>query len=123
MSPALWDHRIVYRKGDRAEWRCKVYEYIWREPSVRMAMTPDVSGCWKWVSDAPNTAERLRDLMARAMCPDEWAEYDAGNGVCTNMAGHACLTSIAHASRAYRALFNAGIGIPEPPAPMAKDEH
>jgi hypothetical protein len=68
-------------------------------------------------------AERLRDLMARAMCPDEWAEFDAGNGVCSNMAGWAILDSIKHASRAYRALLNAGVALPEPPAPMAKDEH
>lgn len=57
----------------------------------------------------------LRDVISRAICPEEWAEYDAGNGVCSNMAGWACMASIDQASRVYRALHGAGVDLPEPP--------
>lgn len=60
-------------------------------------------------------AEELRDLMARAMCPDEWVDFDAGGGNVTNAAGWACVLSVTHANRAYKALQAAGVDLPPPP--------
>lgn len=48
--------------------------------------------------------ERAIEAMSRAMSPDEWAEYDAGNGVCTNQCGWALKHSIIHAKRLIRAF-------------------
>lgn len=82
-------------------------------------MTTEQRAVWDRLSPPSTRADVIRDGMARAMCPDAWAEYDAGNGVCSNMAGHACVESISHASRAYRYLFEQGFGLPRPPAPKS----
>lgn len=44
------------------------------------------------------------DKIARAIEPNAWAEYDAGNGTCSNMAGWACMDSIKQAQRLMRAF-------------------
>jgi hypothetical protein len=46
----------------------------------------------------------VMDKLARAMVPDAWKEYDEGNGVCTNMAGWACIESIKYAQKLIRAF-------------------
>jgi hypothetical protein len=61
---------------------------------------------------------QIRDAMAEAMCPEAWAEFHEGNGVCTNAAGWNCIQSTEWASRAYRRLFELGF-VPEPPEPDA----
>lgn len=50
----------------------------------------------------------LGDQLARAMEPDAWAEYDEGNGICSNAAGWACLESIGHATRVLDLLAEKG---------------
>jgi hypothetical protein len=50
----------------------------------------------------PEEAEAM-DKIARAMEPEAWAEYYAGNGTCTNQAGFACIGSIRSAQRLIRA--------------------
>lgn len=47
--------------------------------------------------------EAAIDKIARALEPDAWVEYDAGNGVCTNTAGWTCVASIKAAQRLIRA--------------------
>ncbi len=66
------------------------------------------------------TAEELRDLIARAMYPEEWAEFDAGNGVCSNNSGWKILESIKLAAAAYRCLYDLSISLPEPARPKKK---
>lgn len=44
------------------------------------------------------------DKLARAMSPESWAEYDAGNGKCTNEAGWDVVDSIEKAKRLIRAF-------------------
>jgi len=48
--------------------------------------------------------EQAIDNLARAMSPDAWAEYDAGNGVCTNSAGWECIDTIKKAQKLLRAF-------------------
>jgi hypothetical protein len=47
--------------------------------------------------------------LAKAMEPEAWAEYDAGNGVCTNDAGWKCLATITYATRVLDHLKKAGL--------------
>lgn len=42
--------------------------------------------------------------LARAMDPEAWAEYDAGQGTCNNQAGWKCLDTIRYAQRLIRAF-------------------
>ncbi len=44
-------------------------------------------------------SEDGRDLLARLMEPEAWAEYDAGNGVCSNGAGWKVMASLEAANR------------------------
>lgn len=44
------------------------------------------------------------DKIARAIEPEAWAEYDAGNGVCSNQSGWACKDSIIQAQRLMRSF-------------------
>jgi hypothetical protein len=56
--------------------------------------------------------EVIGDAIARAIAPLEWAEYDEGNGTCSNMAGWACIESIKAAARVMTALRKLGFDIP-----------
>lgn len=49
----------------------------------------------------PPTKRQLAriDWLARLIAPEAWAEYDAGRGRCSNMAGWACLDSLRAAQR------------------------
>ena len=51
----------------------------------------------------------LLEEMARAMEPEAWAEYDAGNGRCTNQAGWKCMDTMVHAASAIEVLVAKGI--------------
>lgn len=42
----------------------------------------------------PPEVQDALDVLAREIEPEAWAEYDAGNGVCSRMAGTAALHSI-----------------------------
>jgi len=42
--------------------------------------------------------------IARAMEPEAWAEYDAGDGTCANEDGWKCIDSIKAAQRLIRAF-------------------
>lgn len=42
------------------------------------------------------------EKLARAMEPEAWAEYGAGDGVCTNDAGWKCMDSVKTAQRLIR---------------------
>lgn len=64
-------------------------------------------------------AFRIRDLMARAMEPEAWAEYEeaerSGDEKMSGRNAHKVMDSIVAATRAYLALRDAGIELP--PAP------
>lgn len=50
----------------------------------------------------------LGDELARAMEPEAWAEYDEGNGICSNAAGWKCLESINHVAAVMNLLARKG---------------
>jgi len=52
------------------------------------------------------------DLISRAIAPHSWAEYDAGNGRCSNAAGFECVESIKAAARVIKALEESGFPVP-----------
>lgn len=48
--------------------------------------------------------EAAIEALSRAMAPDEWAEFDAGNGICSNAAGWEIKATIGHAKKLIRAF-------------------
>lgn len=51
-------------------------------------------------------------MIARAICPDSWAEYEAGKGTCANMDGWAVVESVHAAGRIMTALEQQGFPVP-----------
>lgn len=56
--------------------------------------------------DTPAHREEIGMRIARAIAPESWKEFDTGNGVCSNQAGHECMESIAAAKRVMDELRN-----------------
>lgn len=57
------------------------------------------------VKRAPTPAEeKAIEAISRAMAPGEWAEFDQGNGVCTNAAGWEIKVTIGYAKKLIRAF-------------------
>lgn len=58
------------------------------------------------------TRTELGGRLCRALEPEAWEEYDAGNGVCSNQAGWKCLASVEAAARAMDLLHELGFPVP-----------
>lgn len=67
-------------------------------------MAAKTSGATKPKRKATPEEAIVMDKLARAIEPDAWAEYDAGNGRCSNEAGWDCMSSIKQAQRLMRAF-------------------
>lgn len=96
----------VQGRGDVPDRQCERKalpgdDFCWQHTTTKRAAA-------KTSAKAPGTGAFTPDdveALARVPEPEAWAEFDSGNGVCSNEAGWTCLDSLEQAKRALKAGY------------------